>query len=203
MVVDLDFPGIGQFGCERSNDRQSREWTFMDRRHSQCHAVIVAVGANSLQQHRSEHRRALLRRILSDSGTFYLNIAMNGLMLGGVFAFTSQHGLAGDLFKFIIAHGCVELSVICIAGAAGMALGASLAVSRRKELGAIHFRRMMLQVGRLIILCALLLVGCGFIEGFVSPDHDFPMVGRIVIGVGYWLIMLTAMTGHLFRRLPV
>ncbi|HEX7416661.1 MAG TPA: stage II sporulation protein M, partial [Steroidobacteraceae bacterium] len=33
-------------------------------------------------------------------GTFYM-IALNGLMLGAVFAFTAQHGLEGRLFEFV------------------------------------------------------------------------------------------------------
>lgn len=44
-------------------------------------------------------------------GTFYI-IATNGFMLGGIFAFTHQHGMAGELLKFVLAHGLVELSVI-------------------------------------------------------------------------------------------
>ena len=51
--------------------------------------------------------------VLFGLGTFYI-IAMNGLMLGGIFAFTHQHGLADELFRFVIAHGVVELSVICL-----------------------------------------------------------------------------------------
>ena len=58
-------------------------------------------------------------------GTFYL-IGLNGISLGAIFAFTGQHGLAGRLFDFVIAHGCVELSCICIAGAAGAYLGEAL-----------------------------------------------------------------------------
>ena len=58
-------------------------------------------------------------------GTFYI-IATNGLMLGGVFAFTHNYGLDGDLLKFIFAHGTVELSMICLGGAAGVALGESI-----------------------------------------------------------------------------
>jgi uncharacterized membrane protein SpoIIM required for sporulation len=58
-------------------------------------------------------------------GTFYI-IAMNGFMLGAIFAFTHQNGMAGELLKFVVAHGMVELSVICVAGAAGMMLGESL-----------------------------------------------------------------------------
>ena len=52
-------------------------------------------------------------------GTLYM-MSLNGAMLGGVFAFTARYHLAGRLFEFIIAHGVVELSVIILAGAAGM-----------------------------------------------------------------------------------
>jgi len=142
---------------------------------------------------------ALCVGILFGLGTFYI-IALNGLMLGGVFAFTHQHGLAGNLLKFIMAHGLVELSVICIAGAAGMALGAALAVpthSTRRE----SFQRATAQVSRVMVLCALLLIGCGFIEGYISPNPDYSMTTRVIVGVSYWVIMVTALTGHLFRRL--
>jgi uncharacterized membrane protein SpoIIM required for sporulation len=142
---------------------------------------------------------ALLFGLFFGIGTFYI-ISLNGFMLGSIFAFTGQHGLAGDLFQFVIAHGLVELSVICVSGAAGMALGAALAIpthATRRE----SFKVASAQVGRLILLCALLLVGCGFIEGFVSPNDSFSMASRVVIGIGYWLVMVTALTGHLFRRL--
>ncbi len=63
--------------------------------------------------------------IIFGLGTFYL-VGLNGLSLGAIFAFTGQHGLAGRLFDFVVAHGCVELSCICIAGAAGSMLGEAL-----------------------------------------------------------------------------
>jgi uncharacterized membrane protein SpoIIM required for sporulation len=131
-------------------------------------------------------------------GTLYL-IAMNGLMLGAAFAFVHQHGLARGLFEFIIAHGTVELSVICIAGASGIALGESIirpaGASRRDSFQACAHR-----IGPLLLLCAALLVGCGLIEGFISPDPRFPMASRITIGVGYWLIMWSLLTGRLFAN---
>lgn len=129
-------------------------------------------------------------------GTLYL-IAMNGLMLGTAFAFVQQHGLARALFTFIIAHGTVELSVICIAGASGIALGESIirpSGSSRLE----SFQACAHRIGPLLLLCAALLVGCGIIEGFVSPDPRFPLASRITIGVGYWLIMWSLLTGRLF-----
>jgi uncharacterized membrane protein SpoIIM required for sporulation len=68
---------------------------------------------------------ACLAGIFYGLGTFYA-IANNGLMLGSLFAFTRVHGLDGNLLKFIFAHGTVELSMICLGGAAGVALGESL-----------------------------------------------------------------------------
>jgi uncharacterized membrane protein SpoIIM required for sporulation len=130
-------------------------------------------------------------------GTLYL-IAMNGLMLGAAFAFVHQHGLARALFEFIAAHGPVELSVICIAGAAGVALGESIirpSVESRRD----SFQACAHRIAPLLLLCALLLVGCGFIEGFVSPDPGFPLASRITIGVAYWSIMWILLTGRLFR----
>jgi uncharacterized membrane protein SpoIIM required for sporulation len=130
-------------------------------------------------------------------GTLYL-IAVNGLMLGAAFAFVHQHGLARALFEFIIAHGTVELSVICIAGASGVALGESIirpALESRRD----SFQACAHRIAPLLLLCAVLLVGCGFIEGFISPDPSFPMASRITIGVAYWLIMWILLTGRLFR----
>jgi uncharacterized membrane protein SpoIIM required for sporulation len=131
-------------------------------------------------------------------GTFYL-IALNGLLLGTAFAFTRQYGLDGDLLNFILAHGLVEISIICVAGAAGTALGESLirsqGLSRRES-----FQQCTARSGKLLVLCALLLVGCGLIEGFVSPDPGFPFISRLIIGVCYWFVMWAALTGRLYGR---
>jgi uncharacterized membrane protein SpoIIM required for sporulation len=138
--------------------------------------------------------------ILFGLGTLYM-MGFNGLMLGAMFAFTRQHGLDGELLKFIAAHGPVELSVICLAGAAGMMVGESLirpTQPTRRE----SFQHATGKAGKLLLLCALLLIGCGFIEGYLSPDPDFPLLNRAVVGVGYWIIMVAALTGRLFGRGP-
>jgi uncharacterized membrane protein SpoIIM required for sporulation len=121
-------------------------------------------------------------------GTLYI-LGRNGLMLGAVFAFTSQHGLGGALLNFIVPHGCVELSVMCISGAAGAAVGEALirpSCGSRME----SFRIAALRSGKLLIACAVLLVGSGLIEGYISPRAHFPLWGRLWIGVGYWLLMI-------------
>jgi len=131
-------------------------------------------------------------------GTCYV-IATNGLMLGAFFAFTHQHGMAGELLKFVTAHGVVELSVICLAGAAGTMLGEALIrpthATRRES-----FQHATAKTSRLLLLCALLLVGCGFIEGYLSPDPDFPLLNRVIVGFGYAVVMVGALTGRLFGR---
>jgi hypothetical protein len=53
------------------------------------------------------------------------------------------------------------------------------------------------------MLCAALLVGCGFIEGFVSPDPQFPLASRVIIGAAYFSIMLILLSGRLFRLQPI
>jgi uncharacterized membrane protein SpoIIM required for sporulation len=131
-------------------------------------------------------------------GAFYI-AAVNGLMLGAMFAFTHQFGLDGELLKFVLAHGPVELSVMCIAAAAGASLGEALirptAPTRRES-----FQQQASRVARVLLACALLLVGCGLIEGFISPNPAVPLAARAVIGAGYWLFMLLLLSGMLFPR---
>jgi uncharacterized membrane protein SpoIIM required for sporulation len=129
-------------------------------------------------------------------GTLYI-LGLNGLMLGAVFAFVGQHGLAGELFRFIVAHGCVELSVMCLSGAAGAAVGDALV--RPGGAGRMEsFRAAAMRSGVVLLACALLLVGAGLIEGFVSPNPRFALGARVAIGVGYWLLMVVLLSGRLF-----
>jgi uncharacterized membrane protein SpoIIM required for sporulation len=133
-------------------------------------------------------------------GTFYI-VGLNGLMLGAVFAFTAQHGLDGELFDFIVAHGCVEISVMCLSGAAGAAVGEAL-IRPDTPQRADAFRAAALRSGKLLLACAVLLVGTGLIEGYVSPDPHFALWTRVIIGVGYWILMVALLRGWLFGRRP-
>lgn len=136
--------------------------------------------------------------ILFGLGTFYM-ISFNGLMLGGLLAFTHQYGLAHGLVRFILAHGPVELSVICLAGAAGTALGESL-IRPRLATRAESLRRRAAELGPLLIACALLLLGSGLIEGFISPNPRFSIPFRLAVGLGYWALMLLLLSGRLIPR---
>jgi len=131
-------------------------------------------------------------------GTFYI-VGLNGFSLGAIFAFTAQHGLAGRLFDFVVAHGCVELSCICISGAAGSYLGEALVrpgAHTRSE----SFRLASRDGIRVLAVVTLLLLVCGFIEGYVSPDQEVPRWARVTIGVGYWIFMISLLRGYVFGR---
>jgi uncharacterized membrane protein SpoIIM required for sporulation len=131
-------------------------------------------------------------------GTLYI-VGMNGLMLGGVFALTAQHGLAGRLAEFVVAHGIVEISVILLAAAAGAELGEALARPGNRSRAA-AFREAVRRAAQLLPVCGAFLVGAGLIEGYVSPDPHFTMAQRIAIGVAYWLLLLLVLSGRLRRR---
>jgi uncharacterized membrane protein SpoIIM required for sporulation len=90
------------------------------------------------------------------------------------------------------------LSVINIAGAIGAAIGDSLIrpthPTRRES-----FQSCVARVAPLMAVCALFLIGSGFIEGFISPDPRFPLSSRFVIGVCYWILFVLTLSGRPFR----
>jgi uncharacterized membrane protein SpoIIM required for sporulation len=103
------------------------------------------------------------------------------------------------LFDFVIAHGCVELSCICLAGAAGAFVGEALvrpgALARSEA-----FRLAATESMKVMFALVLLLLVCGFIEGYVSPDPEVPRWARVTIGLGYWLFMISLLRGYVFGR---
>ena len=130
-------------------------------------------------------------------GTLYI-ICLNGMMLGGVFAYTDRFGLADDLYRFVIAHGLVELSVICLAGAAGLSLGR--AIARPGAHGRISaVRGAVREAGALTALAVPFLIGSGIIEAYVSPDPEFTITARTVIGVLWFGVLLLALDGRVWR----
>jgi uncharacterized membrane protein SpoIIM required for sporulation len=126
-------------------------------------------------------------------------LGLNGLTLGAVLAFTQAHGLAPALLSFMAAHGCVELSVVCLSAAAGAAVGEAL-VHPAHASRLVSFRVAARESGKLLVVCVVLLIGCGLIEGYLSADPRFPSWLRPVVGIGYWLFMVALLTGCLWRR---
>ena len=118
--------------------------------------------------------------------TVYVMI-VNGLNLGGVLGLCTHFGLADELLAFIAGHGVIELSVIFVAGGAGLQLGWALlrpGPYRRRD-AVVHAGR---TAARLIVGCIPLLIVAGLIEGFISPS-DLPAAVKIGVGLATGLLL--------------
>jgi uncharacterized membrane protein SpoIIM required for sporulation len=131
-------------------------------------------------------------------GTLYM-VILNGAMLGGVFALTARHGLAGALFRFIVAHGVVELSVIMLAATAGVRLGEAL-VRPGQRTRTEAFRAAVGDAGRLLAVVVPFLFLAGMIEGFVSPADIYGIPERMLVGALSGVLLWAVLSGKAWRR---
>lgn len=109
-------------------------------------------------------------------------LAMNGLILGGLTGLTAHYGVGFDLWTFVIGHGVIELSVICMAGGAGLKIGWALlrpGLMRRRDALALAAR----QAVYLMIGAVPLLMIAGTIEGLISPAENVPWPVKWGIGI--------------------
>jgi uncharacterized membrane protein SpoIIM required for sporulation len=120
-------------------------------------------------------------------------MVFNGLILGGITGLTAYYGIGFDLWTFVIGHGVIELSVIFMAGGAGLMLGWAIinpGLLRRRDALALAARKAI----RLVIGCIPLLVIAGTIEGFISPSEVFPWQFKWTVGIVSGIILY----GYLF-----
>jgi uncharacterized membrane protein SpoIIM required for sporulation len=152
-------PGIESVITQIQN--QEEWWLFINQENSAASAQImtnnITVAIN-----------AFAGGILFGIYTFYI-LYLNGLMLGIIAGAAHSLSFASKLWGFVAAHGAIELSVIFIAGGAGMQLGWSLLrpglYTRSTALYLAAQRAVIIILG-----CIPLLVIAGLIEGFISPS---------------------------------
>jgi uncharacterized membrane protein SpoIIM required for sporulation len=170
--------------------RDGREWwkTINEEGRSASAALIMT---NNI-------RVALLAfagGILLGTLSFYV-LVRNGMLLGVVAGAAQAYGFGGKLWGFVAAHGAIELSVIFIAGGAGLQLGWSVLrpglLTRRAALTVAARRAIVLLMG-----CVPLLVIAGLIEGFVSPS-DLPLWVKLGVSAitGSALYAYLLLAGH-------
>ncbi|HEX8361158.1 MAG TPA: stage II sporulation protein M [Longimicrobium sp.] len=109
--------------------------------------------------------------IMAGIGTLWV-LVFNGVHLGSVAAVFANQGQSLHLWTFVLPHGIIELTAICIAGGAGLWLGSAFLVPgrlTRREALVVRGREAIALIGG----TALLLLVAGTIEGFVSPS-DLP-----------------------------
>lgn len=120
-------------------------------------------------------------------------LVSNGLLLGVVAGAAQRFDFADNLWGFVAAHGVVELSVIFIAGGAGLQLGWAIlrpgALTRRAAL-VVAARRALL----LILGCVPLLAIAGLIEGFISPA-PLPLAVKLAVAAGSGVALYTYLLG--------
>jgi uncharacterized membrane protein SpoIIM required for sporulation len=118
--------------------------------------------------------------------TAYL-LASNGWMLGTLGAAVHQAGYDAGFWALIVPHGAIEISVIIIAGAAGLMIGDSLLrpglLRRLDSLTRAAQRALVLALG-----AAPLLVIAGLIESFVTPS-DLAGGAKLAVGAVTGVLM--------------
>lgn len=137
-------------------------------------------------------------------GAVYV-LALNGIQLGAVAALVAQYGLSWDFWAFVVPHGVIELSVIFIAGGAGMMIGDAIlrpGLRRRSETLVDAARH----AACLLVGCVLLLLVAGTIESFLSPS-DVSSYLKFAVGGGtgialYSYLLLSRAPAHAARYMP-
>jgi uncharacterized membrane protein SpoIIM required for sporulation/uncharacterized RDD family membrane protein YckC len=107
--------------------------------------------------------------ILAGFGTA-LVLVYNGVLLGAVAAVFANYRANLQLWSFVLPHGVIELTAICIAGGAGLWLGSAFLLPGRVTRGealVVRGREAVSLIGG----TAVMLVVAGMIEGFISPSN--------------------------------
>lgn len=147
---------------------------------------------------------AFVYGILAGIGTLYV-MMQNGIMLGSFQYFFYSKGLLWESVRTIWIHGTIEISVIVIAGAAGLVLGRSLLFPGTYS-RLVSFK-MGMNLGLKILVSTLpLFVLAGFLEGFVTRHTEMPdwlailIISLSLIGVVYYYVIYPRIVYLKFKK---
>ncbi|MDH7912862.1 stage II sporulation protein M [Winogradskyella sp. SYSU M77433] len=110
--------------------------------------------------------------IMFGVGTLYI-MMQNGIMLGSFQYFFYDQGLLWESARTIWIHGTIEISVIVIAGCAGLVMGNGLLFTGtlpRLE----SFKRGVINGLKILISTIPFFIIAGFLEGFVTRHTEMP-----------------------------
>ena len=128
--------------------------------------------------------------VLFGAGTAYVLVA-NGLFIGAVLGAAQWYGVGLALGAFVSPHGYLELTLVVIAGAAGLMLGDALlrpGLRRRRDALTLAGRRSL----ALALGAAPLFVLAGLIEGLVSPS-GLPAEIKLALGPLVWASVMAGL----------
>ena len=130
--------------------------------------------------------------VMFSVGTMYI-LFSNGVMLGAFMTFFYTRGVLFEASKAVWLHGTIEISVIIIAGCAGIVMGNSIlfpkTYSRR-----ISFMRGAKDGLKIVVSTIPFFIIAGFIEGFITRYANMPEVlaftiifGSLALIIGYYV----------------
>lgn len=131
---------------------------------------------------------AFIFGMLFSVGTLYI-MMQNGIMLGSFLYFFYDKGLLWESSRTIWIHGTIEISVIVIAGCAGMVLGNGLLFPKtysRLE----SFKRSMKDGLKIMVSTIPFFIIAGFLEGFVTRHTEMPDWLAILIIVSSLFVII-------------
>jgi uncharacterized membrane protein SpoIIM required for sporulation len=109
-------------------------------------------------------------------------ILFNGLLLGAVIGVTLHYSMAGDLLRFIAAHGILELTLILVCSAAGLGLGRAL-VAAGDVPRPLALRMATRDALAVLLGCLPWFVVLALVEVFVSPSPELPAGAKLALGL--------------------
>ena len=105
-------------------------------------------------------------------GTLYV-MMQNGIMLGSFLYFFYDKGLLWESSRTIWIHGTIEISVIIIAGCAGLVLGKGLLFPESyRRIDA--FKKSFKEGMKIMVSTVPFFIVAGFLEGFVTRHTEMP-----------------------------
>ena len=126
--------------------------------------------------------------VMASLGTVYI-LFSNGVMLGAFITFFYTQGVFFEANKQIWLHGTIEISVIVIAGCAGLIMGNSIlfpkTFSRR-----VSFMKGAKDGLKVVVSTIPFFIIAGFIEGFITRYSNMPnWLAFLIIGGSLYLIV--------------
>jgi len=110
--------------------------------------------------------------ILLGLGTIYM-LMQNGIMLGSFTYFFNEYHLLWESSRTIWIHGTIEISVIIVAGCAGLVLGKGLLFPGTYSRLA-SFKRHVKDGLKIMVSTIPFFIIAGFLEGFITRHTEMP-----------------------------
>lgn len=128
-------------------------------------------------------------------------LIFNGRMLGTLEGMMINAGYFVDFNALILTHGVLELTAICISGAAGLLLAKAIIapglLPRRQALKAVAMDALGLLLG-----CMVILVFAGLIEAYVTPHFSQSVRFSVAFITGVLLLSYILLAGRNTRANP-